>query len=142
MRSPLQLSSPVTVSSSLLYVFLITLLILECRLFVVTSPYFLPLGIPQLAPYFKEPIHSFSLLFLNHFLQQNLSIFFSVNFCHRSSKQICLSVFRSSHQGCRDLCEIFGCHPKRDAEGSKKRILCFGFNSRSKEHLRIQRKKL
>lgn len=61
-----------------------------------------------------------------------------MNFCHRSSKQICLSVFRSSHQGCRDLCEIFGCHPKRDAEGSKKRILCFGFNSRSKEHLRMQ----
>lgn len=71
LRSLLQLSSTVTVSSSLLYVFLITLLIHECRLFVVTSPYFLPLGIPQLAPYL-----SFSLLFLNYFLRQNLSTFF------------------------------------------------------------------
>lgn len=126
LRSLWQMFLTVTVSSSFLYVFLIPLLTLGSTFFAVSSPHFLLLGALCLAP----PV-SFS--FLSQSFSSANSIYFSEYiFCRRSSKWVCLWVFLSAHQVCRFLWDSCVPSKKEMEKEARKRILCFGFNSRGR----------
>lgn len=109
----LQMFSTVTVPSSFLHVFFITLLTLEFHFFVVTSPPFLPmLGSLPVCPF----LFLLRITFFGKFY-----LFFWMNFYHRCSKWMCLWGFRSDHK-VYDICNIFGCHSKKRWRRKQKRL--------------------
>lgn len=99
----LQMFSTVTVPSSFLHVFFITLLTLEFSFFVVTSPHFLPMlgSLPVPFSSYSESLSLANFIYFSEWIfvtdSQNECVF-------GVSEMVIKSI---------DLCEIFGCYSKK-----------------------------